>query len=107
MTTEPHFSEFPERPGALRSFLLGLQQGWNISLFHYRNHGAGSFFTGHDPPFDVLKSLKDIGKILAGIQVPPTDYKAFDAFLEKLNFAYVEETDNVVYKRYLRGDQTK
>ncbi|KAF8070485.1 tryptophan synthase beta subunit-like PLP-dependent enzyme [Lyophyllum atratum] len=66
--------EFPERPNALRSFLLGLQQGWNISLFHYRNHGA------------------DLGKVLAGIQVPPQDYAAFDAFLEKLNFTYVEET---------------
>ncbi|KAG5635633.1 hypothetical protein H0H81_010567 [Sphagnurus paluster] len=77
--------EFPERPNALRSFLLGLQQGWNISLFHYRNHGA------------------DLGKVLAGIQVPPTDYDAFDAFLEKLNFTYTEETDNVVFKRFLRG----
>ncbi|KAG6832590.1 hypothetical protein H0H92_014426 [Tricholoma furcatifolium] len=77
--------EFPERPNALRSFLLGLQQGWNISLFHYRNHGA------------------DLGRVLAGIQVPPTDYTAFNEFLEKLNFAYVEETDNVVYKRFLRG----
>ncbi|KAF5386225.1 hypothetical protein D9615_002236 [Tricholomella constricta] len=77
--------EFPERPNALRSFLLGLHQGWNISLFHYRNHGA------------------DLGKVLAGIQVPPEDYAAFDAFLEKLNFAYVEETDNIAFKRFLRG----
>ncbi|RDB25340.1 Threonine dehydratase, mitochondrial [Hypsizygus marmoreus] len=77
--------EFPERPNALRTFLLGLHQGWNISLFHYRNHGA------------------DLGKVLAGIQVPPEDYEAFDAYLEKLNFTYVEETENVVYKRFLRG----
>ncbi|KAG6911132.1 hypothetical protein DXG01_003872 [Tephrocybe rancida] len=77
--------EFPERPNALRSFLLGLQQGWNISLFHYRNHGA------------------DLGRVLAGIQVPQADYPAFSEFLEKLNFAYVEETDNAVYKRFLRG----
>jgi threonine dehydratase len=83
---------------------LGLHQGWNISLFHYRNHGAGSSFLGNKPSFDLLKSSKDIGKVLAGIQVPPADYGAFDAFLEKLNFTYVEETDNVVYKRYLRGD---
>jgi threonine dehydratase len=82
---------------------MGLHQGWNISLFHYRNHGAGSFFFGNKP-FGLLKSSKDVGKILAGIQVPPADYEAFDVFLEKLNFAYVEETDNVVYKRYLRGD---
>ena len=52
---------------------------------------------------DVLKSFQDLGKILAGIQVPPADYEAFDVFLEKLNFTYVEETDNVVYRRYLKG----
>ncbi|KAG5648480.1 hypothetical protein DXG03_003091 [Asterophora parasitica] len=77
--------EFPERPNALRSFLLGLHQGWNISLFHYRNHGA------------------DLGKVLAGIQVSPEDYPAFDVFLEKLNFAYVEETENPAFQRFLRG----
>ncbi|KAJ7703150.1 tryptophan synthase beta subunit-like PLP-dependent enzyme [Mycena rosella] len=77
--------EFPERPGALRKFLLGLHQGWNISLFHYRNHGA------------------DLGKVLAGIQVPPAEYDAFDTFLTQLGYPYVEETENPVYKRYLRG----
>ncbi|KAJ3567166.1 hypothetical protein NP233_g6531 [Leucocoprinus birnbaumii] len=76
---------FPERPGALRKFLTGLHQGWNISLFHYRNHGG------------------DLGKVLAGVQVPPSDYEAFDAYLKKLDYAYVEETDNPVYRRYLRG----
>ncbi|PCH36076.1 threonine dehydratase I [Wolfiporia cocos MD-104 SS10] len=76
--------EFPERPGALRKFLLGLHSGWNISLFHYRNHGA------------------DLGKVLAGIQVPPDEADAFSAFLSKLKYPYVEETDNEVYKRYLR-----
>jgi len=75
--------EFPERPTSLRKFLLGLHQGWNISLFHYRNHGA------------------DVSKVLAGIQVPPSDHDAFDAFLKNLNYVYVEETDNPVYKRYL------
>ncbi|OCH93773.1 threonine dehydratase I [Obba rivulosa] len=77
--------EFPERPGALRKFLLGLHSGWNVSLFHYRNHGA------------------DLGKVLAGIQVPPNDAGEFQAFLDKLGYPYVEETDNEVYKRYLRG----
>ncbi|KAJ7647289.1 tryptophan synthase beta subunit-like PLP-dependent enzyme [Roridomyces roridus] len=77
--------EFPERPGALRKFLLGLHQGWNISMFHYRNHGA------------------DLGKVLAGIQVPPEEHEAFAAFLKQLGYPYVEETDNPVYKRYLRG----
>ncbi|KAF8633406.1 hypothetical protein AX17_004577 [Amanita inopinata Kibby_2008] len=76
--------EFPERPESLRKFLVGLHQGWNISLFHYRNHGA------------------DISKVLAGVQVPPGDYDAFDLFLRNLNYNYVEETDNPVYRRYLR-----
>ncbi|KAK0461064.1 tryptophan synthase beta subunit-like PLP-dependent enzyme [Desarmillaria tabescens] len=78
--------EFPERPNALRNFLLGMQQDWNISLFHYRNHGA------------------DLGKVLAGIQVPPSEYDAFDKFLTKLNYTFVEETNNPVYKQYLRGE---
>ncbi|KAJ3814578.1 tryptophan synthase beta subunit-like PLP-dependent enzyme [Lentinula lateritia] len=79
--------EFPERPNALRNFLLGLRYDWNISLFHYRNHGA------------------DIGKVLAGIQVPPLENDEFDAFLKKLNYTYVEETENSVYKRFLHGDE--
>ncbi|KIK99410.1 hypothetical protein PAXRUDRAFT_8883 [Paxillus rubicundulus Ve08.2h10] len=77
--------EFPERPGALRKFLMGLQRGWNISLFHYRNHGA------------------DLSKVLTGIQVPPQDYDQFQQFLKDLGYHYVEETNNEVYKRYLRG----
>ncbi|KAK0212638.1 tryptophan synthase beta subunit-like PLP-dependent enzyme [Desarmillaria ectypa] len=78
--------EFPERPNALRNFLLGMQQDWNISLFHYRNHGA------------------DLGKVLAGIQVPSSEYDTFDKFLTKLNYTFVEETNNPVYKQYLRGE---
>jgi len=77
--------EFPERPDALRNFLLGIRTKWNISLFHYRNHGA------------------DLGKVLAGIQVPPPDYPEFDAFLLNLGYPYVEETENEVYRRHLRG----
>ncbi|KAF5326586.1 hypothetical protein D9611_000253 [Ephemerocybe angulata] len=77
--------EFPERPGALRKFLLGLQQEWNISLFHYRNHGA------------------DLGRVLAGIQVPETDGEAFFNFLEQLGYSYVDETNNPVYKMYLQS----
>nr|GAT56328.1 predicted protein [Mycena chlorophos] len=77
--------EFPERPGALRTFLLGLRQTWNITMFHYRNHGS------------------DLGKVLAGVQVPPSDSAAFEEFLAQLGYLYVEETDNPVYKRYLRG----
>ncbi|KAF7981845.1 hypothetical protein HWV62_31381 [Athelia sp. TMB] len=77
--------EFPERPGALRKFLLGLQTGWNISLFHYRNHGA------------------DLGKVLAGIQVPPNESGEFENFLQTLGYPYVEETENEVYRRYFRA----
>ncbi|PWN21519.1 threonine dehydratase I [Microstroma glucosiphilum] len=75
--------EFPERPGALRKFLAGLNAGWNISLFHYRNHGS------------------DIARILAGIQVTPGSEEAFDKFLEELGYVYKEETGNEVVKKFL------
>ncbi|KAN0064549.1 threonine deaminase [Thecaphora frezii] len=78
--------EFPERPGALRKFLVGLHKGWNITLFHYRNHGA------------------DVGKVLTGIQVPPGEDEAFQEYLRNLGYQYHEETHNPVYKKYLRGD---
>lgn len=76
--------EFPERPGALVKFLNGLKSEWNVTLFHYRNNGS------------------DIAKILAGICVPPQDNEAFQEFLDKLNYRYVEETDNTVYKLFLK-----
>ena len=75
---------FPERPGALQRFLEGLHAGWNITLFHYRNHGS------------------DTSKVLAGIQVPKQNEAAFDAFLAELGYDYVEETSNEVYKRMLK-----
>ncbi|CBQ72308.1 probable ILV1-anabolic serine and threonine dehydratase precursor [Sporisorium reilianum SRZ2] len=75
--------EFPERPGALRKFLVGMQSGWNVSLFHYRNHGA------------------DMGKILLGIQAPQEDDKQFETFLQELGYQYHEETNNPVLRRYL------
>lgn len=75
--------EFPERPGALMKFLSGLKTEWNVSLFHYRNHGA------------------DIGKVLTGIQVPASDAPKFEAFLNSLNYMWWDETDNTVYKQYL------
>jgi threonine dehydratase len=77
--------EFPERPGALLKFLSLMRPGWNISLFHYRNQGA------------------DYGRILVGIQVPAKDDKAFDKFLETLGYPYAEETDNPVYRLFLRS----
>ena len=77
--------EFPERPGALMKFLSAMRPGWNISLFHYRNQGA------------------DYGRILVGLQVNTLDNKAFDAFLKSLGYPYVEETDNPVYKLFLKS----
>ena len=97
------FSEFPERPEAFRNFLLGLRHGWNISLFHYRNHGAGISSEIINKCYNNRHSLADVGKVLAGIQVPPTEYDEFDKYLTNLNYTYVEETQNEVYKRYLRG----
>ncbi|GAA6143304.1 threonine ammonia-lyase, biosynthetic [Hydrogenophaga sp. 5NK40-0174] len=75
---------FPERPGALLKFLSLMRPGWNISLFHYRNQGA------------------DYGRILVGLQVPAKDDKAFARFLDTLGYPYVEETDNPVYRLFLR-----
>jgi threonine dehydratase len=76
---------FPERPGALLKFLSLMRPGWNISLFHYRNQGA------------------DYGRILVGLQVPPKDGRAFDKFLDTLGYPYVEETNNPVYRLFLRS----
>ena len=75
--------EFPERPGALLRFLDRMNQGWNISLFHYRNHGA------------------DYGRVLAGIQVPPEDQTEFQAFLDQLGYAWVDEGANPAYRLFL------
>jgi threonine dehydratase len=78
--------EFPERPGALRSFLESIGSRWNISLFHYRNHGS------------------DYGRVLAGIQVPPASGAEFLAHLEALRFPYTEETENPAYRMFLAPD---
>ncbi|WWC85912.1 threonine ammonia-lyase, biosynthetic [Kwoniella dendrophila CBS 6074] len=76
--------EFPERPGALGNFLKGMKSDWNISMFHYRNHGS------------------DVGKVLIGIQVPKDSYDAFGEFLNDLGYVYVEETQNPAYTSLLR-----
>ncbi len=75
--------EFPERPGALMKFLNSMSHGWNISLFHYRNHGT------------------DYGRVLVGIQVPAQDKPAFQLFLDKLGYAYWDESKNPAYKLFL------
>ncbi len=76
---------FPERPGALLDFLSGFSRGWNISLFHYRNHGAA------------------YGRVLVGIQLEKTEGKAFRDFLSKLGYSYSEETDNPAYQLFASG----
>ena len=75
--------EFPERPGALMNFLSQMSSGWNISLFHYRNHGA------------------DYGRVLVGMQVPPGEMKQFRDFLKNLGYAHWDETTNPAYKLFL------
>ena len=74
---------FPERPGALLRFLNRIGGRWNISLFHYRNHGAA------------------YGRILAGIQVPPKDSDDFQVFLDELGYDSMEETSNPAYQIFL------
>ncbi len=76
--------EFPERPGALLRFLNHMGQRWNISLFHYRNHGAA------------------YGRVLVGIQVPPADREEFQHFLDGLGYPYWDENDNPAYTLFLR-----
>ncbi|NDP43614.1 MAG: threonine ammonia-lyase, biosynthetic [Aromatoleum sp.] len=75
--------EFPERPGALMKFLNSMSRGWNISLFHYRNHGA------------------DYGRVLVGMQVPPEDKTEFRGFLARLGYDCVDETMNPAYRMFL------
>jgi len=77
--------EFPERPGALLRFLEVIGTSWNISLFHYRNHGS------------------DYGRVLAGVQVPPAESAEFDAHLRELGFRFIEETANPAYRMFLAG----
>src|SRR3954452_2499754 len=75
--------EFPERPGALMRFLENMRSDWNISLFHYRNHGA------------------DYGRVLVGIQVPKGEMREFRGFLRKLGYPYADETRNPAYRLFL------
>jgi threonine dehydratase len=75
--------EFPERPGALMRFLDSMSTGWNISLFHYRNHGA------------------DYGRVLVGMQVPPAEKADFRRFLDKLGYTCVDESANPAYRMFL------
>ncbi len=75
--------EFPDRPGALMNFLNNMSDHWNISLFHYRNHGA------------------DFGRVLIGIQVAPEEKQAFNLFLDKLGYSFWDESNNPSYRLFL------
>jgi len=94
--------QFPERPGALMRFLDRMSEnapatessagirhsppgdgGWNISLFHYRNHGS------------------DVGRVLVGLQVPEADHAAFESFLKQVGYPYADETANPAYRLFL------
>jgi threonine dehydratase len=77
--------EFPERPGALMEFLETLGGRWNISLFHYRNHGA------------------DFGRVLAAFEVPEGELGEFRAFLDRLGYPSVSEDANPAYSLFLAG----
>ncbi|MGL4936388.1 threonine ammonia-lyase, biosynthetic [Shewanella sp.] len=81
--------EFPEHPGALLKFLTTLQSKWNISLFHYRNHGAA------------------FGRVLAGFEVPESDALPFQQFLTELGFVYQEETHSPAYQLFLNAANSK
>jgi len=74
---------FPERPGALMKFLTKLGQNWNISMFHYRNHGSA------------------YGRVLVGLQVPDGDKARLLSYLQELGYAFHEETDNPAYQLFL------
>jgi len=76
--------EFPERPGALLKFLSRAGGRWNISLFHYRNHGSA------------------FGRVLAGVEVPLEDRQAFEHYLDELGYPYVNESDNPAYSLFLK-----
>jgi threonine dehydratase len=75
---------FPEKPGALTKFLNGMNTNWNLTLFHYRNHGS------------------DTGKVLVGVSVPPKENMAFQKFLDDLGYVYEDVSDNIVFQKFLR-----
>jgi threonine dehydratase len=75
--------EFPERPGALMKFLSAMRSDWNVTLFHYRNHGA------------------DYGRALVGMQVPPREMRDFRRFLSEVGYPWVDESRNPAYRLFL------
>ncbi|MEM6544103.1 MAG: threonine ammonia-lyase, biosynthetic, partial [Pseudomonadota bacterium] len=79
--------EFPERPGALSKFLSGFGHKWNISLFHYRNHGAA------------------YGRIMVGLQTSGKEKTAIETQLEEIGYRYWDESENLAYLRYLGKEE--
>lgn len=77
--------QFPERPGALLNFLSKMGKDWNITMFHYRNHGAA------------------YGRVLVGVQVPPDERPAFKRFLHDVGYHFWDETQNPVYRVFLKS----
>ncbi len=75
--------QFPERPGALMNFLQRMGERWNITLFHYRNHGA------------------DFGRVLVGMQVPEEEAQDLVTFMRDLDYAYTDETKNPALALFL------
>jgi threonine dehydratase len=75
--------DFPERPRALRDFLAAMSGGWNISLFHYRMHGA------------------DFGRVLVGFEIPKGEETRFQTYLKNLHYEYEEQTHNPAYRLFL------
>ena len=75
--------EFPERPGALFNFLQKLGGRWNISMFHYRNHGAAD------------------GRVLAALQVPEDERHLVPTALDAIGYPYWDESDNPAYRLFL------
>jgi len=76
--------EFPEKPGALLRFLSLMGAQWNITLFHYRNHGAA------------------YGRVLVGVQVPASEVDEFKQFLLDLGYSFYDETSNPIYRLFLK-----
>jgi len=76
--------EFPERPGALLDFLSGVGSDWNITLFHYRNHGAA------------------YGRVLVGFQAKGGDRKQLVSYLQRIGYRFWEENDNPAYRLFLK-----
>ncbi|KAJ3062403.1 hypothetical protein HK102_008774, partial [Quaeritorhiza haematococci] len=83
-TPTPHL-QHPSLPPTPTTTTTTKTHPWNVSLFHYRNYGG------------------DVGKVMVGIQVPPPTSDEFEVFLRELRYPYVEETENGIYKEFLRN----